>query len=140
MATSTLYELIKTDDEIETAKSPEISLDVEKGMEAGSRAERSTKEIEGEGLNNEIQPNRLMIFRVSGPPTMELPEALMSAVSYENIYAEYNEMKSHEGEIGGDSLVRPLKMDFSLTNSLPYFHPVLRQVSFIVCKPAVIFG
>ena len=124
MAASTQYELIKTENEIETALSPEKSLDVETAMAAGTQDEHGQIELEGGGGG--IQPNKLMIFRVSGPPTLELPESLMSAVWDKDIYAEYKEMKSHnEGE---DPLIKPLKLDFSLTNSLPYFHPVLNQV------------
>ena len=126
MTTSSQYELIQTEDEIQPAKSPEKSLDVEKGMEAIVREEQSTQQKEGGDLSDEIQKKKLRIFRVSGPPTLELPETLMSAVSDGDIYAEYNEMRSHKPEEAG--LISPLKMDFDLTNSLPYFHPVLIQV------------
>ncbi|KAI6654772.1 hypothetical protein LOD99_2651 [Oopsacas minuta] len=124
MSASTDYELLRTEDDLEDKSPPAV--DVEKEIrtikDETSRREETVPE------EDEIHPKKHKLFRVSGPPSLNLPDALMSAIAEPNIHAEYKDMTSHGREAGGDHLVKPLRMEVSFAKSLPEFHPVLSQI------------
>ena len=117
------YELIATEDDI-AAKSPQ------RAVENSSEHKEETSKREGEGSEQFERPqNKSTLFTVSGPPTLNLPDTLMSAIAESGIHAEYKNMTSHGGNIGGDHLVRPMRMKPKYSKLQPEFHPVLNQVS-----------
>ena len=112
------YELIRTEDDIEAASPQRVVEDPSPELKDNSERER-----DGSG-GFERSRNTSKLFTVSGPPTLNLPDALRSAVAESSIHAEYKNMTSH----GGD-LVRPVRMEPNYSKSQPEFHPVLSQVS-----------
>ena len=130
------YELIRTEDDIEAA-SPQRAVE-----NSFSELKDKASEREGAGPEEfERSRNKSTLFTVSGPPTLNLPDALISAIAESGIHAEYKDMTSHGGNKGGDYLVRPVKMEPNYSKSQPEFHPVLSQVSCnTVCVSSIDFN